>query len=54
LRVIGFRSIVICATFAVDVEIVWTISTQRLPELKTVLKAMVQDPGLQERDAGDI
>jgi len=32
-RVVGFRNIVIHAYFAVDVEIVWTIATQRLPQL---------------------
>jgi uncharacterized protein with HEPN domain len=53
-RVVGFRNIVIHAYFAVDVEIVWTIATQRLSELKPVLKAMLQDHGLQEGDEGDI
>lgn len=40
-RVIGFRNIVIHAYFAVDVEIVWVIATQRLPELKAVLLEML-------------
>jgi uncharacterized protein with HEPN domain len=53
-RVVGFRNIVIHAYFAVDVEIVWTISTQRLSELKPVLKEMLQDHGLQERNEGEI
>jgi len=45
-RVVGFRNIVIHAYFAVDVEIVWTIATQRLAELKPVLEKMLQDtPG---------
>jgi uncharacterized protein with HEPN domain len=42
-RVVGFRNIVIHAYFAVDVEIVWTIATQRLADLKPVLEKMVQD-----------
>ena len=49
-RVVGFRNIVIHAYFAVDVEIVWTIATQRLPELEAVLQAMLQDHGLQAGD----
>ncbi len=52
-RVVGFRNIVIHAYFAVDVEIVWTIATQRLPALEAVLREMLRDPGLQESDAGD-
>ena len=52
-RVIGFRNIVIHAYFAVDVEIVWTIATQRLPDLEAVLREMLQDHGLQEGDQGD-
>jgi uncharacterized protein with HEPN domain len=42
-RVVGFRNIVIHAYFDVDVEIVWTIATQRLPELKAVLQQMLKD-----------
>jgi uncharacterized protein with HEPN domain len=53
-RVVGFRNIVIHAYFAVDVEIVWTIATQRLSELKTVLTGMLDDYDLQEGDEGDI
>ena len=45
-RVVGFRNIVIHAYFAVDVEIVWTIATQRLSELKAVLRKMLQDGDL--------
>jgi uncharacterized protein with HEPN domain len=52
-RVVGFRSIVIHAYFAVDVEIVWTIATQRLSELKTVLTEMLEDLDLREGDEGD-
>jgi uncharacterized protein with HEPN domain len=52
--VVGFRNIVIHAYFAVDVEIVWTIATQRLSELKTVLTEMHKDYDLQEGDKGDI
>lgn len=53
-RVVGFRNIVIHAYFAVDVEIVWTIATQRLSELKAVLTEMLEDYDLQEGDEGDI
>ena len=53
-RVVGFRNIVIHAYFAVDVEIVWTIATQRLAELKAVLGEMLQDHGPQEREQGEV
>jgi len=53
-RVVGFRNIVIHAYFAVDVEIVWTIATQRLSELKAVLKDMLQDQELLEGDERDM
>ena len=52
-RVVGFRNIVIHAYFAVDVEIVWIIATQRLPALEAVLREMLRDPGLQEADDGN-
>jgi uncharacterized protein with HEPN domain len=52
--VVGFRNIVIQAYFAVDVEIVWTIATQRLSELKAVLTEMLEDYDLLEGDEGDI
>jgi uncharacterized protein with HEPN domain len=42
-RVVGFRNIVIHEYFDVDVEIVWTIATQRLSELKTMLHQMLRD-----------
>jgi uncharacterized protein with HEPN domain len=42
-RVVGFRNIVIHEYFDVDVEIVWTIATQRLSELKAVLRRMFHD-----------
>jgi uncharacterized protein with HEPN domain len=51
-RVVGFRNIVIHAYFAVDVEIVWTIATQRLSELKAVLTEMLEDYELHEGDEG--
>jgi len=41
MRVVGFRNIVIHDYFDTDVEIVWTIATQRLSELKTVLNRMI-------------
>jgi uncharacterized protein with HEPN domain len=53
-RVVGFRNIVIHAYFGVDVEIVWTIATQRLSELNAVLKVMLQDLGSQPGRKGDI
>ena len=33
-RVVGFRNIVIHGYFDVDLEIVWVIAKERLPELK--------------------
>lgn len=42
-RVIGFRNIVIHQYFDVDPEIVWTIATQRLQDLKKVLERMLTD-----------
>ena len=45
-RVVGFRNIVIHAYFDVDVDIVWTIATQQLAELRLVVEQMLRD---QER-----
>ncbi len=42
-RVVGFRNIVIHSYFAVDTGIVWTIATERLNELKTVLERLLKD-----------
>lgn len=42
-RVVGFRNIVIHAYFDVDLEIVWTISTQRLAELEKALRKMLEE-----------
>jgi uncharacterized protein with HEPN domain len=42
-RVVGFRNIVIHSYFAVDVEVVWTIATQQLDELKQVLTQMLRE-----------
>ena len=50
---VGFRNIVIHAYFAVDVEIVWTIATQRLSELKPVLDDMLQHYVQWEDDEAD-
>ena len=44
-RVAGFRDIAIHDYFAVDVEIVWTIATERLDELKQVVTQMLRDLG---------
>jgi uncharacterized protein with HEPN domain len=52
-RVVGFRNIVIHAYFAVDLEIVWTIATQRLPQPKAALEEMPQDPSLPEGDKAE-
>jgi uncharacterized protein with HEPN domain len=49
-RVVGFRNIVIHTYFAVDVEIVWVIATQRLSELSAVLHEMLQDLGLRAKE----
>lgn len=42
-RVVGFRNIVVHEYFDVDPEIVWTIATQRLHDLKEVLEQMLAD-----------
>ena len=42
-RVAGFRDIAIHKYFDVDVSIVWTIATQRLQELKSVVRQMLDD-----------
>lgn len=42
-RVAGFRDIAIHDYFAVDVEIIWTIATKQLGELKAVVAQMLQD-----------
>ena len=42
-RVVGFRNIVIHEYFDVDLEIIWTIATQRLPDLKVVLQQMLSE-----------
>ena len=42
-RVVGFRNIVIHEYFDVDIEIVWTIASQRLPDLKAVLQQMLSE-----------
>lgn len=42
-RVCGFRDVAIHMYFAVDVEIVWTISTQQLEQLKQVVEQMFRD-----------
>lgn len=42
-RVVGFRNIVIHEYFSVDVEIVWTIATQRLSTLEGVLRQMLRE-----------
>ncbi|NIT61819.1 MAG: DUF86 domain-containing protein [Aliifodinibius sp.] len=42
-RVTGFRNIAIHAYFSVDLEIVWTIATQRLDELESVITQILND-----------
>ncbi|ABU58543.1 protein of unknown function DUF86 [Roseiflexus castenholzii DSM 13941] len=42
-RVVGLRNIVIHQYFAVDPNIIWTIATQQLPELKPLLQTMLRD-----------
>lgn len=49
-RVVGFHKIVFHKYFDVDLEIVWTIATQRLYELKIVLQQMLQDLDLGNGD----
>lgn len=45
----GFRDIAIHDYFAVDVEILWTISTKQLGELKAVIAQMLQDIERKEK-----
>ena len=40
--VVGFRNIVIHEYFDVDLEIVWTIATQRLEEFRTIVLQMIE------------
>ncbi len=40
--VVGFRNIVIHEYFDVDLEIVWTIATQRLPQLQVTVQRMIE------------
>lgn len=42
-RVVGFRNIAIHDYFAVDIELVWTIATEQLGELETVIKNILED-----------
>jgi len=42
-RVVGFRNIVIHGYFDVDLEIVWVIVKERLPELKPQIKRMLME-----------
>ncbi len=42
-RVVGFRNIVIHEYFDVDLEIVWVIVKERLPELKPQIKRMLKE-----------
>lgn len=42
-RVIGLRNVVVHEYFAVDVEIVWTVVRQSLPELKEALRRMMAE-----------
>ena len=41
--VVGFRNIVIHEYFDVDVDIVWTIATQRLAQLQGVVQQILED-----------
>ena len=42
-RVIGLRNVVVHEYFAVDMEIVWTVVRQSLPELKEALRRMMAE-----------
>ena len=42
-RVIGLRNVVVHEYFVVDVEIVWTVVRQSLPELKEALRRMIAE-----------
>jgi uncharacterized protein with HEPN domain len=42
-KIAGFRDIVIHAYFDVDLTIVWTITTERLPDLKPLVAQVLKD-----------
>lgn len=42
-QVVGFRNVAIHAYFAVDVEIVWTVATQGLVQLKQVIAQIANE-----------
>ena len=42
-RVVGLRNVVIHSYFGVDLEIVWTVATQQLPELEKTIRHMLDD-----------
>ncbi len=44
-RVIGLRNVVVHEYFAVDVEILWTVVRQSLPDLKEALRRMMAELG---------
>lgn len=44
-RVVGFRNLVIHQYFDVDPEIVWTVVTRHIPELRAVLERMREELG---------
>ncbi|MBC7334423.1 MAG: DUF86 domain-containing protein [Actinobacteria bacterium] len=44
-RVIGLRNVVIHGYFVVDLDIIWVIVKQQLPELKEVLLSMFEELG---------
>ena len=44
-RIIGFRNIAIHAYFVVDLQIVWTIATKGLHQLRRALLSMLEELG---------
>ncbi|MBO8182727.1 MAG: DUF86 domain-containing protein [Archaeoglobus sp.] len=52
-RVVGLRNVVIHGYFAVDLEIVWVIIKEQLPELKKVLLKMMEGLEKSKTDKGE-
>ena len=42
-RVVGLRNVVVHEYFAVDLDVVWVVLNEHLPQLRRVVKAMLGD-----------
>ncbi|WP_290623844.1 MULTISPECIES: HepT-like ribonuclease domain-containing protein [unclassified Archaeoglobus] len=50
-RVVGLRNVVIHGYFVVDLEIIWVIIREQLPELKNVLRKMMGELESKEEES---